>query len=157
MPTSKYALIFLALLALASADTIWEKGRQTAYAIEYSAYVPQVNTKTSTGGQKRAYTPSPLSALYAPVTAYSKQETCPKKDCITKSGRRAQKGISASCPRIFTLGQFVSIAGHTYRCDDWTSLAFNGRFDLYFGDASTAYQAAKDWGVKILPVSYENN
>lgn len=86
------------------------------------------------------------------VSAYSKPETCPDRECITASGRTAQAAVTVACPRSLPLGTKIKINGHEYRCDDRLARRYDHRIDLYFGDTQEDYERALKWGVKKLEV-----
>ncbi len=86
--------------------------------------------------------------IVAPVTAYTKIETCPREKCITASGKAADYDIIA-CPRELPLGTLVEIGETIYECGDRTHPRYDGRFDLWFG---TDYRGAIKWGKQLLTI-----
>jgi len=82
------------------------------------------------------------------VTAYSKYETCPNRECITASGTVATVGTTVACPREIPFYTKVIINGNEYTCHDRTHIRYNGRYDLFVG----SYQEAIDFGKRRLEV-----
>ena len=81
------------------------------------------------------------------VTAYSKAETCPDRECITSSGKVASKGLVA-CPRAFQHGTRIGIKGKEYECAERTAKRFDGRIDILMD----SYQEALAFGRQKLEV-----
>lgn len=80
----------------------------------------------------------PSDRFLASVTMYSATESCsyPKDGgCLTASGRIAQEGVSAACPRSVPLGKYIVIGGKRYRCDDrtaeWVQRKHGPTFDIF--------------------------
>lgn len=89
----------------------------------------------------------PSKTLIATITAYTKKETCPDRKCIMANGKEAHIGAIA-CPRSLKLGQEVVI-DKEYICSDRTSLKYDGRFDIWFGETEEDYKRALQFGKQL--------
>jgi len=95
------------------------------------------------------------AAEIALTTAYSELDSCHYENCAMASGKRAYIGAVA-CPREIELGTRVNIDGTWYVCEDRYQKDLSYRFDIFFGYATEAHQAAKEYGRKELLVFIEN-
>ena len=97
-----------------------------------------------------------VQSIYAPISKFTKQETCPNRPCVTASGQIATRNRTVACPRHIPLGTKVSIEQRVYICEDRTHYRFDGRWDIYVGDTKIDFQEALKWGVKVLPITILN-
>jgi len=103
------------------------------------------------------YYPSFRYSTLACISGYSSVETCPDGECITASGKEADKYLIA-CPYHIPLGSVVKIKGiGRFTCADrtayWIQEKYGDTFDLWFGDD---YEGAKEFGRKYLEVEVYN-
>jgi len=103
------------------------------------------------------YVPSVKYSVLGSITGYSKDETCPNRDCITASGQEAGTHIIA-CPYNIKLGTIVDIESIGRRvCGDrtayWVQNKYGDTFDLWFEN----YELAKSFGRQNLVVKILNN
>lgn len=106
------------------------------------------------GGEKEENPVKDISSgspYNAKITAYTKKETCPDRKCIMANGKEAYIGAIA-CPRRIKLGTRAIIDGIEYICSDRTSLKYDGRFDIWFGETEEDYQRALKFGKQIKEV-----
>ena len=149
----RWALILTisALIAFCTTLILWDmtsRGNTGAFIaedIEIKARLPKINLKLY--GFK--------NEIWADVSAYTKKETCPNKQCVNASGRNPINNLSIACPRRYKLGTKIFFNGNSYICDDRLSTKYDNRFDIWFGETGNDYQEAKIWGVKRLKIMYE--
>ena len=103
------------------------------------------------------YVPSVKYSVLGSITGYSKDETCPNRDCITASGQEAGTHIIA-CPYNIKLGTIVDIESIGRRvCGDrtayWVQDKYGDTFDLWFEN----YELAISFGRQNLVVKILNN
>ena len=140
------------LLVLMFAFVIWTYTRTVApnynYEIREESVVRQIIPH---------YIPKFQYSVYASISGYSSIETCPNRDCITASGKEADKWLIA-CPYWIPLGSIVKIDGiGRFTCADrtakWVQEKYGHTFDLWFGDD---YEGAKEFGRQTLEVKIYN-
>jgi 3D (Asp-Asp-Asp) domain-containing protein len=91
-----------------------------------------------------------LLSAYCACTICTKKET---PDYITKSGKRAEAGVTVACSKD-RLGQMVHIDSIGVRfCEDVGSAITKGRIDIYF----ESHKDAKNFGLKKRKVEFIEN
>lgn len=103
-------------------------------------------------GSVTHYQAPTTTPIQATVTAYSEIDSCHYENCVMASGKRAYVGAIA-CPRNIPLGAEVMIAGETYRCEDRTNLALDGRYDIFMGYGKESHRRAIEYGIQTNEIS----
>jgi hypothetical protein len=152
----KDALIFLFFMALIVTSLFALVAWQDRQLIEDTFSVPEAQAEAFSEpsdpcGLTDVVCANEPKIIYAEVSKYTAQETCPT-DCINAAGERPVAGVSIACPRQYHLGQLLTVENKSYRCDDRTHQQYDGRFDIFEGYSQEDYQRALEFGVQVLPV-----